>query len=88
LYIENSIGIDENELEDEYEIDVRVFNDDEDDLVYDDILTASVKNNLDWEDLKVKTLYSNSRNYLTSEVYLDNVDSKPTEKYYSYFEVN
>lgn len=88
LYIENSVSINEYDLEDEYEIDVRVFNDDEDDLVYDDVLTEEVNNHMNWNNLKVKTSYSNSRNYLSAEVYLNDVDKKPTEKYYSYFKVN
>lgn len=88
LYFEYSINMDNDDLEDNYDMDIRVTNESRDEFEYEDVLSGDVGNVMDWNDLEVSSEYNSSSQYLRVELTLENIDESPNETYYSYLKLD
>lgn len=88
LYFTYSIDIDEDDLEEKYEIDFEIINEDENDDEYSDSLDIDVNNFLDWSDVEVTDSYNEANEYIYILVALEDVENIVSSWHYSYFELD
>ncbi|HEY6435353.1 MAG TPA: hypothetical protein VIY47_02070, partial [Ignavibacteriaceae bacterium] len=88
LYFEYSVRIDSDDIQDEYSMDIRVTNETDDDLEYEDVLRGTVNNYMDWDNLEMRSEYNSSSQYIRVDLTLNNVEENPNDTHYSYFKLD
>lgn len=92
FYVEVSTSIDEDDIEDEYDIDFEVFNTDlDDDKVWSgdlefDVEIISEDDDFDWDDIEYTAIYDEDRERLYLNFYLEDISSEPNRSYESFIE--